>query len=134
LKGGYTLWESSTESPDVIFIGTGSETHIALEAADILSKEGVKVRVVSLPSWELFDKQSREYKESVLPSEIKARVAIEAGTPLGWEHYLGLDGAMIGMEGYGASAPIDVLYEKFGLTSGRAAQAARDLILKQRGG
>ncbi|MCZ6615790.1 MAG: transketolase [Thaumarchaeota archaeon] len=134
LKGGYTLWESSTERPDVIFIGTGSETHIALEAADILSKEGVKVRVVSLPSWELFDKQSREYKESVLPTEIKARVAIEAGTPLGWEHYLGLDGAMIGMEGYGASAPIDVLYEKFGLTSGRAAQAARDLILKQRGG
>lgn len=134
LKGGYNLWESSKETPDVIFIGTGSETHIALEAANILSKEGVKVRVVSLPSWELFDKQSHEYKESVLPSEIKARVAIEAGTPLGWEHYIGLDGAMIGMEGFGASAPIDVLYEKFGLTSGRAAQAARDLLLKQRGG
>ena len=134
LKGGYNLWESSKETPDVIFIGTGSETHIALEAANILSKEGVKVRVVSLPSWELFDKQSHEYRESVLPSEIKARVAIEAGTPLGWEHYIGLDGAMIGMEGYGASAPIDVLYEKFGLTSGRAAQAARDLLLKQRGG
>ncbi len=128
LKGGYILWESSKDRPSVILIGTGSETHIALEAADILSKEGVNVRVVSLPSWELFDKQSNEYRESVLPSDIKARVAIEAGTPLGWEHYIGLDGMMIGMEGYGASAPIDVLYEKFGITSERAAQAARNLI------
>ncbi len=126
--GAYILWQSSDGIPDVILIGTGSELHIALEAGKKLATEGFKVRVVSMPSWKIFDDQSEEYRESVLPSSTRARVAVEAGSVLGWEHYIGLDGVIVGMHGFGASAPAEILYEKFGLTSDRVAQAARDLI------
>ena len=81
-----------------------------------------------MPSWELFDWQDEDYRESVLPSSVRARVAVEAGTRIGWEHYVGLDGAVIGMDGFGASAPYEVLYEKFGFTSEHVAQVARGLI------
>jgi transketolase len=122
--GGYILWQSGS-NPEAILIGTGSETHIALEAGKELAGEGVHVRVVSLPSWEIFDKQPDEYREGILPSSVRVRVAVEAGIKLGWEHYVGLEGAVIGMEGFGASAPAQVLYEKFGITAERVAQAAR---------
>jgi len=122
-RGGYVLWESSN-SPDVIIIATGSEVHIAMDAAHQLSEGGTAARVVSLPSWELFDGQSQDYKDSVLPPNITARVSIEAASPMGWERYVGLQGRIIGLSHFGASAPIATLYEKFGLTAERVVEEA----------
>jgi transketolase len=116
----------------VVLIGTGSETQLALEAGKKLTAEGVGVRVVSIPSWELFDRQPTDYRETVLPLSAKVRVAVEAGIKLGWEHYVGLEGMVIGMEGFGASAPASVLYEKFGITSKCVAQAAKELLKRER--
>lgn len=130
-RGGYILWQSATGMPEVILIGTGSETHIALEAGKRLATEGIDVRVVSLPSWELFDQQPADYRETVLPGSAKVRVAVEAGIKLGWEHYIGLEGMVVGMESFGASAPASVLYEKFGITSDRVAQAAKELLKRE---
>jgi len=127
-QGGYILLDTGNGLPDVILIGTGSEVILTLEAAKALSSEGLKVRVVSLPSWEIFDRQRAEYRNHVLPKEVRARVAVEAGIKLGWEHYVGLDGAVVGMDRFGASAPSKVLYEKFGITAERIAQAAKALI------
>ncbi|MDT8272991.1 MAG: transketolase, partial [Desulfomonilia bacterium] len=101
-RGGYILWQSSEGTPDVILMGTGSEVHLALKASRELAKDGMNVRVVSLPSWAIFDSQSKEYRASVLPPEVKARVAVEAGLKLGWEHYVGLEGKIVGMDGFGA--------------------------------
>jgi transketolase len=115
-KGGYILWESDAGQPEIILIGTGSETILTLEAAKILSSEGFKVRVVSLPSWEIFDRQQTSYRNHVLPPDVRARIAVEAGIRLGWEHYVGLDGAVVGLDRFGASAPAKVLYEKFGIS------------------
>ena len=126
-KGGYVLWESS-DKPDVILIGTGSEVHIALGAGRLLQERGVTSRVVSLPSWELFAAQPREYLDSVLPPGIKARVSIEAATTLGWERYVGLEGVAIGIPHFGASAPAGVLYQEFGLTAEEMADAAFKLV------
>ncbi|MBI5830444.1 MAG: transketolase [Chloroflexi bacterium] len=126
-RGGYILWESG-DSPEVILMGTGSEIHIALKAGKKLAAEAVKVRVISLPSWELFDKQPDDYRESVLPKAVRARVAVEAATPLGWEHYVGLNGAVVGLNHFGASAPAPVLYEKFGLTADNVAAQTRRLL------
>ncbi|MCU0575395.1 MAG: transketolase [Desulfobacterota bacterium] len=131
-RGGYVLWESRKSRPDVILIATGSEVSLALEAAVILSDEKIKARVISLPCWEIFDRQCLEYRQSVLPAEVKARVAVEAGLRIGWEHYVGLEGVVIGMEGFGASAPGPVLYEKFGITSAALVEAARELVRKRK--
>jgi transketolase len=127
-RGAYTLWQSGDGVPDVILIGTGSETHVALGAGEILAKENVRVRVVSMPSWELFDAQPREYRDDVLPPVVVRRVAVEAGTRTGWEHYVGFDGRIVGMSTFGASAPAVVLYEKFGLTAEEVVAAARELL------
>ena len=126
-RGGYLLWQSAEGTPDLILIGTGSEVQIALEAGRRLASGGMGVRVVSLPSWELFDRQPAGYREQVLPAAVRARVAVEAGMRLGWEHYVGLDGAVVGMAGFGASAPADVLYEKFGITMERLVEVARQV-------
>ena len=128
-RGGYVLWQAS-ESPDAIVIGTGSEVHIALGAGKKLADEGITVRVVSLPSWELFDRQPEAYRESVLPSTGRARVAVEAGIKLGWEHYVGLEGTVVGMNSFGASAPGSVLYEKFGLTAKTVIVQAKTLLAR----
>ena len=130
-RGGYIVWEASP-NPEVILIGTGSEVHIALEAGSLLKRQGRAARVVSLPSWELFDAQPLEYRESVLPRDISARVAIEAGTPLGWERYVGPDGVAIGISSFGASAPASVLYEKFSLTADRVVEEAMGLLAARR--
>jgi transketolase len=114
-KGAYVLNEN-IKNPKVILIATGSEVQLALEASIELSKKGVQVRVVSMPSFELFEKQSEEYKESVLPSTVKARVSIEAGATLGWCKYAGEKGRMIGLDHFGASAPGGVLMREFGFT------------------
>ena len=126
-RGGYVLWESA-EQPEVILIGTGSEAHIALEAGKQLQEQGIATRVVSLPSWELFDAQSAEYRHAVLPPAVRARVSIEAGTPIGWERYVGLDGVAVGLPHFGASAPAEVLYGQFGLTAQHVVDEAARLV------
>jgi transketolase len=126
-RGGYILWES-TPNPELILIATGSEVSLTLAAARKLSENGTKVRVVSLPSWEIFDHQPQEYRDSVLPPRITARGSVEAGIRLGWEHYTGLQGKIIGMETFGASAPGPVLYEKFGFTVDKIIAAAEELL------
>jgi len=126
-QGGYILWESSPE-PELILISTGSEVAMTLTAARNLAEDGAKVRVVSLPSWEIFDRQPQEYRDAVLPPQVTARLAVEAGIKLGWEHYVGLAGKMIGMETFGASAPGPVLYEKFGFTLNNIVAAAKAML------
>ena len=126
-RGGYILWESAP-NPDLILIATGSEVAMTLDAARKLAAENIKVRVVSLPCWEIFDRQKQEYRHSVLPPQVSARIAVEAGIKLGWEHYTGLKGKIIGMESFGASAPGPVLYEKFGFTAARIIAAAKELL------
>jgi transketolase len=128
LQGAYVLWETGAGEPEIIIIGTGSEVHIALEAGRTLAAEGLAARVVSMPSWELFDQQESDYRDSVLPPPVKARVAVEAGIKLGWEHYVGLDGTVVGMEHFGASAPGADLYEKFNITPAAVAERARALL------
>ncbi len=127
LKGGYVLWESNNSS-QVVIIATGSEVHIALEAGQMLEGEGIAARVVSMPSCEVFDDQPKEYRDSVLPPDLRARVSVEAGATKGWERYVGLDGASVGMTGYGASAPIADLYKNFDITAERVAEEARKLV------
>ena len=105
LRGAYVLWESS-ENPAIILIGTGSEVQIALDAGKALAEKGVAARVVSMPSWELFDAQPKEYRDAVLPPSVTARVSVEAGRTIGWERYVGTDGVAIGVDTFGASAPV----------------------------
>jgi len=126
-KGAYVLVENSS-TPDLILIGTGSEVPLALSAYDQLIKEGNKVRVVSMPSWELFERQSKEYRNSVLPPNVKKRIAIEALVPMGWEKYVGDDGKIIGMNSFGTSAPVDVIFKHFGFTVENVVKAAKEIL------
>jgi transketolase len=112
----------------VILIGTGSELQLAFGAAEALEKDGVPARVVSLPCWELFERQDAAYRESVLPRDVRARVGVEAGVSLGWERWVGDDGAIVGLDHFGASAPAGTVFEKFGFTVDRVAAVARGVI------
>jgi transketolase len=125
--GGYILWESAP-NPELLLIATGSEVSLTLSAGRKIAENGTKVRVVSLPSWEIFDRQPQDYRDSVLPPAITARISVEAGIRLGWEHYVGLTGKIIGMDSFGASAPGPVLYEKFGFTIEKIIGAAKELL------
>lgn len=127
-RGAYTLWENSSAIPDILILASGSEVWISLDAGKRLAREGVKVRVVSFPSWELFEQQDEEYKSSVIPAECIKRLAVEAGSTIGWHKYVGLDGHILGIDHYGASAPGNVLAEKFGMTAAAVYQAAKRLI------
>lgn len=127
VKGAYVLRDSESE-PEVIIMASGSEVFLALNASDKLIGEGINLRVVSFPSWELFDKQSAEYKESVLPAKIKARISVEAGAKQGWEKYIGESGISISIEKFGASAPFDDLYNEYGITEDSIVKAAHKLI------
>jgi transketolase len=126
-QGAYVLADADG-TPDVILIATGSEVSLALEAREILVKEGVGARVVSMPSWELFEAQPQAYKESVLPPEITARMAIEAGVSMGWDRYTGPKGVMYGIDHFGASAPYKVLMEQWGFTGPAIAKRALELL------
>jgi transketolase len=128
-RGGYILSEAAGATPDVLLIATGSEISLALAAQDELAKKQVNARVVSLPSWQLFGKQDESYRRAVLPPEITARVSIEQASTFGWERFVGLNGASIGMSTFGASAPLKVLQKKFGFTVEHVVEAA----LKQAG-
>ena len=129
-KGMYILVGSESEKPDVILISTGSEVEPTMAAAELLQKEGVKVRVVSAPSLELFDKQPESYRNTVLPPDVRARVAIEAAHPQSWFKYVGMDGATVCMNSYGASAPAKTLFEKFGFSAANIAATAKKVIKK----
>jgi transketolase len=129
-RGAYVLADAGKGKPAVILIGTGSEVALCLDAYEVLERDGIASRVVSMPSWELFEKQDRAYRESVLPSKVTARVTVEAGSVIGWDRYAGVSGAMIGMHGFGASAPIKDLLQKFGFTREAVLAAARDQIAK----
>ncbi|MCJ7686347.1 MAG: transketolase [Desulfobacteraceae bacterium] len=127
-RGAYILKGAKESRPDLILIATGSEVHIALEAAKSIAESGVKVRVVNMPSWELFNRQDEAYRRRVLPPEIKARIAIEAGISQGWHRYVGDEGRIIALDRFGASAPSKILYEKFGFTSGHVVETALALV------
>lgn len=125
-RGAYVL--TGANNPQILLLATGSEVHFALKAYDRLTSEGVSARVVSMPSWELFEAQPGEYRETVLPSSVKARVAVEAGVRLGWERYLGDRGEFVGMASFGASAPVDAVYKGFGITADAVVDAARRVL------
>ena len=128
LKGGYVIADSQREVPDAIIIASGSEVSLAVNAKEELKKDGIDVRVVSMPSMELFDKQSAEYKESVLPNAVRKRVAVEALSDFGWYKYVGLDGRVIAMEGFGASGPAATLFEHFGFTVDNVVKTVKEVI------
>ncbi|HRP47850.1 MAG TPA: transketolase C-terminal domain-containing protein, partial [Trueperaceae bacterium] len=119
--------------PDLILIGTGSEVQLCLAARDVLEAEGVRTRVVSMPSFELFDRQPAEYRAAVLPSSTRARVTVEAGATLGWERYAGDLGEIVGVDRFGASAPGDVVMREYGFTAENVVAAARRTLARSRG-
>ncbi len=127
-KGGYVLADAPDGNPDVILLATGSEVSLALAARDELASGGLQARVVSMPCWELFDRQPKDYRDQVLPPSVKPRVAIEQASTLGWDRYVGDGGAVIGMNTFGASAPLKNLLVKFGFTPDRVAQVARERV------
>jgi transketolase len=127
-RGAYIL--RGVDDPEVILLATGSEVHLALAAQEILAAQKVRVRVVSMPCWELFEEQPNEYREAVLPSAVRARVAVEAGATLAWGRYVGLDGEIVGLDRFGASAPQAVLYREFGITAQAVAEAARRVLFR----
>ena len=126
-RGAYVLRDSEGD-PDIILIGTGSEVQVCVEAAERLAADGVAARVVSMPSWERFAAQDDDYRESVLPASVTARVAVEAGATLGWERWIGIEGVAIGLDRFGHSAPGEVVFEQLGFTGERVAEAARNLL------
>jgi transketolase len=129
-RGGYVLREASGGAGSIkaILIGTGSELQLAFGAAEALERDGTPARVVSLPCWELFERQDAAYRESVLPRAVRARVAVEAGVSLGWDRWVGDEGAIVGLDHFGASAPAGTIFEKFGFSVDRVAGVARDVV------
>jgi transketolase len=118
--------------PAVILIGTGSEVALCAEAYEALTQEGIGARVVSMPSWELFEQQDQAYRDNVLPPEITARVSVEEGSVIGWDRYVGMQGAKVGMHTFGSSAPIKDLMTKFGFTPEKVLTVAKEQIAKSR--
>nr|WP_194719779.1 transketolase [Cellulosimicrobium arenosum] len=133
-KGAYVLLDAENGTPDVVLIGTGSEVQLAVEARETLAADGIAARVVSMPSREWFDAQDEAYRESVLPSAVRARVSVEAGVAQGWREIVGDAGRIIGIEHYGASADYKTLYREYGITAQAVADAARESIAAARGG
>jgi transketolase len=127
-RGAYVLADASGGAPRLILIATGSEVSLALEAKDALEEKSIPTRVVSMPSWELFARQPDAYRNEVLPPKVRARVSIEAASPIGWERWVGLDGAAIGLERFGASAPGEVALKELGFNVDHVVAVARKLI------
>jgi transketolase len=128
LKGGYIVSPSKKAVPDAIIMASGSEVELGVNAQAELAKEGVDVRVVSMPSMDLFEAQPEEYKESVLPNSVRSRVAVEAAVDFGWGRYVGLDGTTVTMKSFGASAPAGVLFKKFGFTTENVVKAVKSIL------
>jgi transketolase len=132
-RGAYVLADSDSNRPDVVLIATGSEVAVAIAARDLLAERGVSARVVSMPSWELFDEQPQSYRDEVLPPTVRARLSIEAGSPQGWRNYVGDVGDVVGIDRFGASAPGKVVLEKFGFTAEAVAERAAALVGQSKG-
>lgn len=130
LRGGYILCDADNGNPDIILMASGSEVRLVYEAYKQLKDKGINARVVSMPSMEIFDKQSEEYKKSVLPDDVRARIAVEAASPLSWYKYTGIDGKIIGIDHFGASAPGDILFKEFGFTVENVVEKALELLKK----
>src|SRR6185437_3354950 len=129
-RGAYVLADASRGNPEVILIASGSEVSLAVEAHEKLITEGIRSRVVSMPSWDIFEDQTQEYRDSVLPPSLVARVAVEQASTFGWERYIGNRGRMIGMKTFGASAPLKELQKKFGFEPDQIVAAAKQLLTK----
>jgi transketolase len=127
-RGAYVLADAKGGDPQVLLMATGSEVSLCVAAHEQLAAEGVRSRVVSMPCWELFENQPKEYKDSVLPPSVKARVSVEQAATLGWDRYVGLTGAKIGMHTFGASAPLKELQKKFGFEPDKIAAAAKEQV------
>ena len=127
-RGAYVLADAPGGNPEVILIAPGSEVVLAVEAHEKLQADGIRSRVVSIPSWDIFEHQSQEYQDSVLPPDVIARVAIEQASTFGWERYIGKRGRMIGMKTFGASAPLKELQKKFGFEPDQVIAAAKQLL------
>jgi transketolase len=130
-KGAYILADSPDRKPELILMATGSEVSLCISVYETLSAEGRRVRVVSMPSWEIFEKQSPEYRESVLPASVTARISVEQASTFGWSQYVGHAGKSIGMRTFGASAPLKELQKRFGFTPDTVLTAARELLSKK---
>jgi len=129
-QGAYVLADAPGGSPEVIIIASGSELSLAVAAHETLVAEGIRSRVVSMPSWEVFEHQPQAYRDSVLPPNVKARVAVEQGSILGWDRYVGSSGRVIGMNTFGASAPLKELQKKFGFEPNQVVMAAKEQLKK----
>jgi transketolase len=127
-RGGYVI--ANADDPQLLLVASGSEVGVALEAQKLLAEEGVSARVVSMPSWELFEAQPKDYRDSILPPEITARAAVEAGVPFGWERYVGTQGEIIAVNRFGASAPYQVLAEEFDFTAKAVAARVRAYLAR----
>jgi transketolase len=132
-RGAYIMADAKAGAPDVILVGTGSEVAICVEAYERLSGEGIAARVVSMPSWELFEQQDQAYQDSVFPPDVLARVSVEAGSVIGWDRYVGARGARIGMHTFGASAPIGDVMKRFGFTVDNILAAAKQQLSRTKG-
>jgi transketolase len=129
-KGAYILSDSDKASPDLILMATGSEVQLIMEAKKVLKDKGIDARVISMPSWEIFEEQSDEYKERLLPKNVEARLAVEAASSFGWHKYTGLKGEVISIDHFGASAPADILFKEFGFTVENVVDKALKLLGK----
>jgi transketolase len=127
-RGAYIMADTIGDEPQIILIGTGSEVQLCIAAHERLVREGVRSRVVSMPSWELFEEQDAPYRESVLPTNVSARVTVEAASVLGWDRYAGSSGAIIAMHRFGASAPVKDVLRKFGFSPERILEVAKDQL------
>ena len=132
-RGAYVLADAPDGKPEVILIGTGSEVALCIDAFEELRRQGIPARVVSMPSWELFEQQDQTYRDGVLPPNITARVSVEMGSVIGWDRYAGTTGAKIGMTTFGSSAPLKDLLAKFGFTPAKVLAAAKEQIAKSKG-
>ena len=130
-RGAYVLADADSGQPDVVLLATGSEVALILAARELLAGRGLQARVVSMPSWEVFEEQDEAYKEAVLPPSVPARLAVEAAVPMGWERYVGAQGAVIGIDRFGASASGELLFEKFGFTPEAVAERAAGLVQRE---
>ena len=126
--GGYVLAEAPDSEPDAILISTGSEVHLCIEARDLLARDGIAARVVSMPSWEVFEQQDQDWRDTVLPPDVTARLAVETASPHGWERWVGSQGDILGIDRFGSSAPYETNYEKFGFTPSNIAKRTRNLL------
>jgi transketolase len=131
-KGAYILADAPDGKPEVILMGTGSEVSLCVGAYEQLKAEGVKARVVSMPSWDIFEHQDEAYRKKVLPPDVKARVAVEQASTFGWAQYVGMTGKIIGMHTFGASAPLKELQKKFGFSPDKIMEAARETIAQSK--